>query len=50
MTPPSVDVGRREVFQTLMIALMVVIADERIDFCFKVAGQKVVFQQAAQIT
>ena len=47
MTTAGIDVSGREVFQTLMIAPMVVVADERIDLCLKVAGQEVVFQQDA---
>jgi hypothetical protein len=41
----GVDIGRGEVFQVLVIALMVVVADERVDLRFKVSGQEVIFQQ-----
>jgi hypothetical protein len=41
------DIGWRDVVQALMIALMVVVLDEGFDLGFKIAGQKVVFQQDA---
>ena len=47
MSASGVDVSRRKVFQALMIALMVVVADKRIDLRFKIAGQEVVLQQDA---
>ena len=28
-----------------MVSLMIVVIDERLDLCFKVAGQEVIFQQ-----
>jgi hypothetical protein len=43
----EVDVGRREVFQALVIALVIVVFDEPADAGFKVAGQVIVFQQDA---
>ena len=45
--PAEVGVGGRDVVQALVIALMVVMLDERIDLLFKVARQEVVFQQDA---
>jgi hypothetical protein len=41
----EVGVGGCDVVQALMIALMVVMLDERFDLPFKVAGQEVVFQE-----
>ena len=41
--PAEVGVGRCDVVQALVIALMVVMVDERFDLLFKVAGQEVVF-------
>jgi len=38
-------VGRREVFQALVVSAVIVMADELIDLRFKVSRQKVVFQQ-----
>ena len=38
LTAPEVDVGRRQIAQALVIALMIVVADERIDLRFKIAG------------
>jgi len=43
----GVDIGRGQVLQALMIALMVVVADKRIDLCFQVTGQEVVLEQDA---
>ena len=43
----EVGVGRRDVVQALMIALMVVMLDERFDLSFEIARQEVVFQQDA---
>ena len=47
MASACVDISRREVIQALMIALMVVVANERSDLVFKVTGQEVVLQQDA---
>ena len=41
----GVDIGRGEVFQALVVALMVVVANERVNLRFKVSGQEVIFQQ-----
>ena len=43
----EVDIGRRDVVQALVVALMVVMLDERFDLLLKVAGQEVVFQKDA---
>ena len=47
LAAPGVDICWGEVVQALVIALMVVVTDERIDLRFKVSGQEVVFQQDA---
>src|SRR6476661_1590666 len=44
---PEVDIGRREVFQALVIALVVVVIDEPADAGFEIARQVIVFQQDA---
>jgi hypothetical protein len=41
--PAEVGIGGRDVVQALVIALMVVMLDERFDLLLKVAGQIVVF-------
>ena len=40
-----VDVGGRQVFQALMVAPMIEVADERVDLRLKVSRQEVVLQQ-----
>jgi hypothetical protein len=35
---PKVDVGWRQIFQALMVSLMVVVIDERLDLLFKITG------------
>ena len=47
LCPAEVGIGRRNVVQALVIALMVVVFDERFDLALKFAGQEVVFQQDA---
>ena len=47
MSASGVDVRRGEVFQALVIALMVIVADKRINLGFEITGQEVVFQQDA---
>jgi len=42
---PEVDVGRCDVVQALVVALVVVVIDEGPDLAFKVAGQVVILQQ-----
>ena len=44
LRPAEVDIGRRDVVQALVVALMVVVLDERFDLSFEIAGQEVVFQ------
>ena len=44
---PKVGVGRRDVFQALVVTLVVIMLDERFDLGFEVAGQEVVFQEDA---
>ena len=43
----EVDVGGREVFQALVIALVIVIFDEPSDACLEISRQVVVLQQDA---
>ena len=47
LRPAEVGVGGRYVVQALVIALMVVMLDERFDLLLKVAGQEVILQQDA---
>ena len=47
LCPAEVGIGRRDVVQALVVALMVVMLDERFDLSFEIAGQEVVFQQDA---
>ena len=47
LTTPEVDVGGREIFQALVVSLMVVMTNERIDLRLQVARQIIVFQQDA---
>jgi hypothetical protein len=47
LTSTEIDVGRREIVQALVIAPMIVVADEGLDLPFKVARQVIVFQQDA---
>ena len=46
---PEVDIGGREVFQALVIALVVVVFDELADAGFEIARQVIVFQSEGQI-
>ena len=34
----EVNIGRRQVFQALMVSLVIVVIDERLDLLFKIAG------------
>ena len=43
--PAGVGVGGRDVVQTLMVALMVIMLDERFDLAFQIAGQEVIFEE-----
>ena len=47
MAASGVDIGRGQVLQALMIALMIVVADKRIDLRFQVTGQEIVLEQDA---
>ena len=47
LRPAKVGIGRCDVVQALMIALMVVMLDERFDLALKVAGQEVILQKDA---
>ena len=38
LATPKVDICRREVFQALVVPLVIVMTDERINLRFKVAG------------
>ena len=42
--PAKVGIGGRDVLQALVIALMIVMFDERLDLRFQIAGKEVVFQ------
>ena len=44
---PEVDVGRCDVVDALVVALMIVVVDEGRDLGLKIPRQKVVFQQDA---
>ncbi len=41
---PEVNVGWRQVFQALMVSLMIVVIDEPLDLLFQIAGQEVILQ------
>ena len=43
-SPAEVGVGRCHIVQALVVALMIVVFDERFDLGFEVAGQEVVLQ------
>ena len=45
--PPEVGVGGRHVGQALVVALVIVVLDERIDLGLKIAGEEVVLEQDA---
>jgi len=45
--PTEVGIGRCDVAEALVVGLVVVMLDERLDLAFQVAGQEVVFQQHA---
>ena len=44
LCPAEVGISGRDVVEALVVALMVVVLDERLDLCFQVAGQIVVFE------
>ncbi len=43
----EVGIGGRHIVQALVVALVIVVLDERVDLAFEVAGQEVVFEQDA---
>ena len=45
--PAEVGIGRRHIVQALVVALVVVVLDERFDLTLQVARQEVVFEQDA---
>ena len=47
LCPAEVGVGGRYVVQALVVALVVIVLDERLDLAFEVAGQELVFEQDA---
>jgi len=47
LCPAEVGICRRDVVEALLIALMVVMLDERFDLALKIAVQELVFQQDA---
>ena len=47
LATPEVDVGRREIAQALVVALMVVVINERFDLDLEISWQEVVVQQDA---
>ena len=44
MAAPEVDIGRREVAETFMVAAVIVVTDEVVDLSFEIARQIVVFE------
>ncbi len=44
---PEVDVGRRDVAEAFVAALVVILLDEDADLVFEIAGQIIIFQQHA---
>ena len=47
LSPTTVGISRCDVLQALVIALVVVVFDERLDLRFQIAWKEVVFQQDA---
>ena len=45
ITPPEVDIGRRQVAQALVVSLRVVVLDEGADLALEIAGQEVMLEQ-----
>ena len=43
MAAPGVDVGGREVFQTFVVTLVIIVTNKGGDLCFEITGQEVVF-------
>lgn len=42
--PAEVGIGRRHIVEALVVTLVVVMLDERVDLLFEISGQEVVFQ------
>ena len=47
LAAPEIDIGGREVAQALVVAPVIIVADEGLDLRFEVAGQVIVLQQDA---
>ena len=45
MAAPEVDVGGRQIAEAFVIATVIILTDEGVDLCFKIAGQIVVFEK-----
>jgi len=45
LTASEVNIGWGQVFQALMVSLMIVVIDERLDRFFKITGEKVVLRR-----
>ena len=44
LSAAEINISWRQVFQALMVSLMVIVIDERLDLPFKIAGEEVVLQ------
>ena len=47
LCPAEVGVGGRHIIEALVVALVVIVLDERLDLAFEVAGQEAVFKKDA---
>ena len=47
LVPPEAGIGRHHIAQALMVTLVAVVVDERLDLSFEIAKQVVVLQQDA---
>ena len=45
VTAPEVNIGRREIFQALVVAVVIVVVDEGLDLGLQIAGKIVVLKQ-----
>ncbi len=45
--PAEVGVGGRHIVEALVVALVVIVLDERLDLAFEITGQEIVFQKDA---
>lgn len=45
--PAEAGVRWRHIAQTFVVAMVIIVLNDRIDLCFEVAGQETVFQQGA---